>query len=340
MARPERSAKSPPPMDSDRYVVRPFRDPDYATYARLRARLGSARRLTTEELRHRMEAYLAPGSVRCWYVVDERAGATPVAWAALDQRSENFHPRKFWANVLVDPDHQGRGIGRTLSALLEREAKARAAVAIWADVRADSARSLEFFHRQGYHELRRRRLSRLDLSAVDPSRVPDRSGMLRPLGIEITTLSDEGVDRYDVRRKCYELVASSGADVPAVGERRGPSFEEFVRADLEVPGFWPEGSFVAKTPSEYVGLTSLERSAADPESVHVGYTGTSPSFRRLGIATELKRRAIELARAQGYRWMDTGNDFANAAIWAINERLGFRTIEVHITGEKHLPATE
>ena len=323
-------------MNPEQYTVRPFLDSDYEAYARLRNRYRPARPLSAVELRFRSEAYLARGGVRCWFLAVEAASGRPVAHAALDQRSYNFHPRKFWANVVVAPDHQGRGLGRALALRLEEEARRHDAIVLWAEVRTDLDRGVAFFLRQGFHELRRQRLSRLDLEAVDVDDLPDRTSALRSDGIEITTLAAEGPDRDDVRRKYFELVRAADRDVPELGERTALTFEQFARAELGAPGFFPEGTFLAKTSAEFVGVSSLEREAQDFECVHVGFTGTAPEYRRRGIATELKRRAIELARHLGYRWMDTGNDEANRAIGSINERLGFRTVETRILGEKDL----
>ena len=323
-------------MDPEKYHVRPFRDSDYEAYALLRNQYRPARPLNGPELRSRTKASLATGGVRRWYLVVEAASGRPVAQAALDQRSTNFHPQKFWVNIVVAAEHQGRGIGRTLARLLEGEAGKHDAIVLWSEVRADVERGVEFFQRQGFQELRHRRLSRLDLEAANVDRLPDRTAALRSHGIELTTLAAEGPERDEVRTKYYELVRASDRDVPDLGDRAPLSYEQFVRSELESPGFFPEGTFLAKTSSEFVGVTSLERAALDPESVRIGFTGTSPRYRHQGIATELKRRSIALARHMGYRWMDTGNDSANHAIGSINERLGFRTIATYLLGEKRL----
>ena len=166
-------------MDREKYHVRPFRDSDYEAYALLRNQYRPARPLDGPELRTRVKAYLATGGVRRWYLVVEAASGRPVAQAAFDQRSYNFHPRKFWVNVVVAPEHQGRGIGRTLALRLEEEARQHDALVLWSEVRADFERGVEFFRRQGFQELRRRRLSRLDLDAANVDRLPDRTASLR-----------------------------------------------------------------------------------------------------------------------------------------------------------------
>ena len=139
-----------------------------------------------------------------------------------------------------------------------------------------------------------------------------------------------------MRAKYFDLVRIADRDVPELGERTSLTFEQFVRAELGSPEFFPEGTFLAKTASEYVGVSSLEREGTNIESVRIGFTGTAPGYRRRGIATELKRHGIALARHLGYRWMDTGNDSGNRAIGSINERLGFRLLETRILGEKPL----
>ncbi len=323
-------------MDPARYFVRPFRDSDYEAYAALRRRYRPARPLTAEELRHLSTTQLASGGLRSWYLAVEKGSDRAVGWAALDQLAFRFTPRKLWANVMVDPDHQGRGIGRALFALLEDEARRHDALALWAEVRADLDRGVDFFRREGFVELRRRRLSWLDVDAANLGRPGARSLALRSEGVEVTTLAREGVDRPEVRRKYYELVRLAEKDVPDLGEPAPGSFAQFVRAYLEGPGFFPEGTFLARTRSEFVAVTTLERVAQDPLRLHVGFTGTAPAWRRRGIATELKCRAIEFARSLGYRWMDATNDTENRAMVTINDRLGFHTVETRLRGEKRL----
>jgi mycothiol synthase len=54
-----------------------------------------------------------------------------------------------------------------------------------------------------------------------------------------------------------------------------------------------------------------------------GFTSVRPEFRGRGIATALKVRAIEMARARGMTRIQTENHQDNAAMLTVNRRLGF-----------------
>jgi RimJ/RimL family protein N-acetyltransferase len=81
-------------------------------------------------------------------------------------------------------------------------------------------------------------------------------------------------------------------------------------------------------------MSTLYHLPAEPDTLIVGFTGTLPSYRGRGLASELKRRAVEFARAQGYQYLRTFNDSENPRIWAINQRLGFQVQRIWVRGEK------
>ena len=61
-------------------------------------------------------------------------------------------------------------------------------------------------------------------------------------------------------------------------------------------------------------MSTLHHSPAEPDTLMVGFTGTLPAYRGRGLATELKRRAVEFARTRGYQVLRTFNDSENPRI--------------------------
>jgi GNAT superfamily N-acetyltransferase len=324
-------------MDDPRYRTREFREDDYAAEARLSNRIGLSEPTTSEELRHWDASMTAPHLVHRKFVVEEVASATIVASGGLQQVPFNYHPHKFWTSVQVDPDHRRRGIGQRLYELVEREATERSAIGVWASARSDDPAGLAFLARQGFVEQRRVWISRLELAHANLSALSDRSATLAAEGIRFSTLAEEGEDRPEVRQRLHGLWDRTGQDIPIVGKHTPVPFEQFVRLELESPYFLSDAVFLAIHGQEYVGMSTLDVPSADPETLHVGFTGTIREFRGRGIATELKRRAVEYARGRGYRYLRTGNDSLNAPIWAINERLGFRRERTWVNAEKTFP---
>jgi mycothiol synthase len=324
-------------VDHDLFWERPFVEADYAAQARLDA-------LTDPGYSHAAEEIRAwdgissgtPGHFQRKKVVEYRKTATVVAVGELSHGAFNFHPDKYWIDAVVDPEFQGRGLGLHLYALLEAEASQRRAICLWTNVRDDDPRSVRFFERLGFVPLRRTWRSRLDVTTANLTALPDRSRELAEQGIRLTSLGEEGRDRSDIRHRIYDLSRIASADVPRLGEYSPVSFEQFVQIDLEGPFAIPEAFFLAAYGGEYVGMTVLERESLRPDTYHVGFTGTHPRYRGRGIASQLKRRAVEYARDQGIRFLVTNNDSLNAPIWAINEKLGFRKTTTWLEGEKAL----
>ena len=83
-----------------------------------------------------------------------------------------------------------------------------------------------------------------------------------------------------------------------------------------------DGSFAAIEDDRVVCITMLaaniERGRAFNE-----YTATLPEYRRRGLAEKVKRASLRWAGERGIRAVWTTNDETNAAMLAINQRLGY-----------------
>jgi len=326
-------------MDRDKYFVRPFTDRDYEALSRIDSKVNPEFTFTAEEQQHWEKQFLTPALLDEKWVVEERRSREAVAVGGLSHSPFSYHPHKFWVNLTVDPAHRGRGIGQTLSALIEAEALSHRAVCLWVTVRKDDPRSLEFARRLGFAPLRRLWMSTLDLRASDLPIIPDHSATLEREGLRFTTLAVEGPGRPEVRERLFDLLSEASRDVPRLGDYTPINFEQFV-GEFTGPGFLPEGYFLAVDGERYVSMTNFERNLSEPEGLRVGFTGTRKAYRGRGIASELKRQALEYARREGVRYLRTVNDSLNEAMWAINENEGFRRTvewvahERQISGEK------
>jgi mycothiol synthase len=330
-------ADFPGTFDSHHYAFRAFEDRDYEALARLRMRNNPrSSPHTAEELRHLDASFAGPEFLSIAIVAEDPGSHEVVGWGKLAQLPEGFHPDKYWVYILVDPDHRNRGIGSSLYSWTLDEARSRGGAALWASVTDDAGPGLRFFQKRGFVALQRTRRSRLDLSKARIVPARERVAALEAAGVRFTTLAEEGPDRSVVRERYYRLHRISSADEPHLGEHVPLTFEQFVRLEFGAPAFLPAGTFLARQGEEYVAVTSIAPVLRAPDTVQVGYTGTLPAWRGRGLATELKRRSIDYARAAGFRWMTTGNDYANLPIVSINDRFGFEIIESRLYGEKPL----
>jgi len=323
-------------MDREKYLLRPFGERDYEPRSRIGAMVNPEFSFTAQEDVEWEAIFLKRHLLNEKWSVEERKSGEVVATAAIAHSPFNYHPNKFWADVVVHPAHRGRGIGRALSALVESEAAAHHAECLWTDVRWDDPRSLEFSRRLGFVELRRLWMSILDLAQLTPPEPENRLAKLEKEGIRFTTLAKEGWERPEVRKGLFELHGETGRDVPRMGDYTPISFEQF-EGELARPWFLPEAYFIACVGPLYVGMTNLERTMSEKDALRVGFTGTRAAYRGKGIASELKRRALDYARAHGVRYLKTVNDSLNAPMWAINERQGFRRTVEWSAQEKRFP---
>jgi ribosomal protein S18 acetylase RimI-like enzyme len=254
------------------YRIREFRDADYDALAGVHRRAFPDHPLSPDEMR-RFDAFLTGEGRVPHRLAAVRPGSDElVALGELSQLPFNYHPRKYWVNVIVDPLHRRRGIGRALYDRLEREALRREATTLWTSFNADVPADVEFARARGFAEVRRQRQSRITLAGSRPDLLVDRSSELRSLGIEFTTVAAEGANRESVRRECYRLHEVSAEGMPGVGARTPITFEEFLQLEFSGPGFFPEGHFLAKIGGEFVSMTMLEREATRPDVLRVGFT--------------------------------------------------------------------
>lgn len=322
-------------MDDSRYSLRPFRDDDYETLSRIGSRINPDFPVTAVELRQWNQMYREPGLVKLDFFVDDRSSGAGVAYGSLRHAPEMFHPHRYWVEVGVDPGHRHQGIGRAVFDHLESVAQRRSAETLWASVRAEDERSLRFFERTGFTERRRVWMSRLTLEALTTA--GHRDGTSAPeSGVTFTTLSEEGADRPEVRERIYRLDIEANRDAPRLGTGTDLTFEQYSEIAFRGTRYFPEAVFLARVGEEYVSMSTLHRLPAEPDTLLVGFTGTLPSYRGRHLASELKRRAVEFARARGYRFVRTFNDSDNPRIWAINQRMGFQVQSVWVRGEKRL----
>ena len=90
----------------------------------------------------------------------------------------------------------------------------------------------------------------------------------------------------------------------------------------EAPDLRPEGSCVAIVdgrPVSYSLLTADERGLGENE-----FTATVEEFRGRGLATLCKRASVAWARGNGIHTIVAGNADTNAAMLAVNRKLGFQ----------------
>lgn len=232
-----------------------------------------------------------------------------------------FHPRKFWMELSVHPEHQGRGVGSALYEHLVEILRPLDPLLVRAGAREDKLHSVQFLLNRGFVEDMRSWESRLDVEAFDPSPFAGVDEAVRAAGIEIKTLRDLEADP-ERNRELYELDWALEQDVPQPEPPTRVSYEFFLEHTLQNPNLLPDAYFVAVHGETYAGLSTLWTSLGNAD-LYTGLTGVRREYRRRGIALALKLRAISYAQAHGHAVIRTWNESNNLPMLSINERLGF-----------------
>jgi GNAT superfamily N-acetyltransferase len=258
-------------------------------------------------------------------------------------RHDNRHLAE--AEVYVHPDHRRRGVGRSLLAELERLARAESRTVVigttFAPVGAESPGSL-FADAMGYPVGSAEQTKVVDLKEA-PADWPEIDAEVEAaLGEYRVAVFDEQVPDEYVDDFCA-LLSTFVGEVPT-GD-----------LDLENTSWTPERLrdnearaatigrvrvfAVAIAPDGHLcGFSDLAINRADPRHASVGGTLVLPGHRghRLGLAMKLAshRRLVELFPSCGY--VETGNAGVNAAMNAVNERMGYRVVERALDVQKRL----
>jgi GNAT superfamily N-acetyltransferase len=136
----------------------------------------------------------------------------------------------------------------------------------------------------------------------------------------------EPLDRVRERfEDLFEICAAGEIDMPGDEPETAMTLADWKLDDYGVPDLSGRGSFVALEGERAVSLAFL---SADPRRklAYNQMTATLPELRRRGLALAVKLAAARWARANGHERILTENDETNAAMLAINRRLGYRPL--------------
>lgn len=217
--------------------------------------------------------------------------------------------------LTVAPEHRRQGIGGALYNRAEQFAGQRGAVLLYASyMETPNSPAAAFLAARGFTPLERFLPSSVDLHTFDPEQFREAIHRAEAQGIRLLTYAEVG-DSPEHRRKLYHLEQTSRATQPfrEVGAYIAEPFDKWER------GFagWDQSALflaVAAPYDDWVGVVT---------GLKWYYTGVHPGWRGRGIATALKARCLTEAKRRGITHMETENHEDNAAMLAVNRKLGF-----------------
>jgi len=300
----------------DGYEIRPVRTRDERE-----ACASVALEVTPEHARTADESEyddgLPGGAVR---LVAWRSGE-PVAYGAsgrIHHYAPSFDGRTL--ELAVRAGHRGRGLGSALYAQLSLAARAVGKHALHAVAGETDGEAVAWLERRSFREWERTRRVELELTTA----VTTAAAASEPApGIEIVTLAG----RPDLLADVHALASEAFEDIPGSDEAHAAgSFEAWVARAVEAPGIPRDGFFVALAGGRVAGYASLEIPGAHPRIAWHDMTAVARAERGRGIASALKRATIAWAAAAGLERLQTENNVDNAAMRAVNARLGYQPL--------------
>jgi GNAT superfamily N-acetyltransferase len=217
-----------------------------------------------------------------------------------------------WAFVTVDSRARRQGVGDALGTkLLEH----------LSTLGATKATSFFRWTDEGERWATGRGWSRLltgPLIAIDPSIVAESS---IPIGYSCVPMSQVAPETV------YEAVRAAALDEPTPIRHDDIRLDDFLREWNEPDVDLDSSTAVLDKDARVVAFTFLN--VAGERAQH-GFTGTVQEHRGRGLATVAKRRALRTAAERGVTRVTTSNAEENAAMRAINRKLGFEPIGEHV----------
>ncbi len=214
-------------------------------------------------------------------------------------------------------------VGAPLLEHLERELRRVGAATAQARAHEEQHALLAFLQAHAYVETQRMHALRLDVATAVSSCVPrwvqDAARERR-----IVTLADErssDPDHHLSRLHALQDAARADWPDPDPGPPAALTSADFLRR-LQDQAALPDAFFIAQHGRAYVGYSGVAPLPQDRRVLASTGTAVTPAYRRQGVATALRVRAVTYARQHGYTALVTHT--ASPVMLAINESVGFR----------------
>jgi len=192
---------------------------------------------------------------------------------------------------------------------------------------------LEASKRLGYREVRRGRISELDLvgrrEAILATANETRD-MMRERGVELMVFSQ--YDQPDKTERLYRLETQTEVDIPTTVPIPVLDLEAWIARRFRDPAVREDRIWLSIEYGELVGMSQLGYPVVRGLP-HTDYTATARRVRGRGIARALKYQSMAQALELGFTIVRTMNDAENAPMLHINREMGYRPafeeIELH-----------
>ncbi len=240
-------------------------------------------------------------------------------------------PGEFFLWLCTDADHRGAGMGQQLYADALTFIQSHNGSAVVSEVGERELAGQRFAATQGFVQERHTFQSRLTLHEFNENAYAELVERVVQRGIHIYSLADVE-DAEQALRDLYTINRASSLQAPG---SRGtfPTFAEFRRDLVSASWYRPNGQWLAAAGKRVVGMCAVGYFAAS-NSMYNMMTGVDRAYQGRGIAQALKIVALRWAKAEGADHIRTNNNSENAAMLAINRKLGYTPEPGYFTFKK------
>lgn len=305
-------------------VIRELRPDDAGAVAALLREVRGDNLYTERGTKHKLESTPRRAEA-AWWIAD--VGGVVAYALAMRRWWRASNDAYAWVGVL--PEARGRGLGGALWELAERHVSKLGVESLFSDVVDDPAGEA-FLRGRGFRPDRLDRVSALDPRTVDLRELEQRKQRAAANGYRLLSLGEV----HDLHA-LYELALEVADDMPGSEGQHTFALEEWRHELLEDPDLDADASAVVLHAGRPVSLALL---SVDPQGRQARNeeTGTARAHRRRGLATLAKLATVRWARENGIESIITDNAEQNAAMLAINERLGYRPVAARQRWVKHV----
>jgi GNAT superfamily N-acetyltransferase len=242
---------------------------------------------------------------------------------------------KLRLEIIVEPEHRGKGVGSLLFTRLMNEIKEIYPFYVEVRVFEEHEEARQFFERRGFLENHRMISQLLQVKDVDLIPFSSIEKGLCSDGITMTTLKNESNSAPNAWELLEKLIIDTNSDFPneiPVGLRTVNSNTSWIK-DQET---LVDAFFIAKYRNDYIGYSHIGR--LDGQTTHLiqGNTAVLREYRGRNVATGLKMKCIEYAKNNGFNVLYTANRNTNIPMWRVNQKLGWKAYSSEIRFEMEI----
>jgi len=226
--------------------------------------------------------------------------------------------------LIVEQSSRGCGLGSLLYNNLLSQAVKLGARILKTRVRDTNHEGIRFANKRGFVEKKHSIEMMFDLNAWNDARYDPMLHALQAQGFRFTNMAELG-DTHEARRKLYTLNSTAAATDPGSdGVPPWASFEDFNKFVCNTSWYHPDGQIVAidTHTGEWAAMSAITVFAGADHAYNL-FTGTDVRFRGRKLAQAVKALALRKARTFGVDSVRTSHNSENAAMIAIDTKLGY-----------------